>query len=178
MTSRQEVVRKIAKIFLEKTPKERQELTKTSQLLGIIYDLYKSEKEFKGFILNPTIPKDIKLNFLKTLREKFQINKEIDDVLDYILDINAVPLVGEIKRIYDHEVEKLLKVSKALLVLARKVKEPELEKIKTAIKKFTGRDYEFEVVEDPELIGGFLVKTSSLVLDASVRRGLETLLRS
>ncbi|MCX8164652.1 MAG: ATP synthase F1 subunit delta [Aquificaceae bacterium] len=178
MTSRQEVVRKIAKIFLEKTPKERQDLTKTSQLLSIIYNLYKSEKEFKGFILNPTIPKDIKLNFLKTLREKFQINKEIDDVLDYILDINAVPLVGEIKRIYDHEVEKLLKVSKALLVLAGKVKEPELEKIKTAIKKFTGRDYEFEVVEDPELIGGFLVKTSSLVLDASVRRGLETLLRS
>ncbi|MEN3027633.1 MAG: F0F1 ATP synthase subunit delta [Aquificaceae bacterium] len=33
-------------------------------------------------------------------------------------------------------------------------------------------------MEDPELIGGFLLKTSSLVLDASVKRGLETLLKT
>ena len=62
-------------------------------------------------------------------------------------------------------------------MLARRVDESHLEKIKKAIKDFTGRDYDFEIVEDPELIGGFLLKTSSLVLDASVKRSLETLLR-
>ncbi|MEN3028790.1 MAG: F0F1 ATP synthase subunit delta [Aquificaceae bacterium] len=177
MNPRPEVVRKVAKIFLEKTPKEKGELRKTSELLHFIYGLYRSEKTFRGFILNPTIPREEKLNFLRKLRERFGASEKLDEVFDYILEINAVPLLGEIRRVYDYEVEKLLKVSKALLVLARRVDEKEIERIKAVTKNLTGRDYEFEVVEDPELIGGFLLKTSSLVLDASVKRNLEALLR-
>lgn len=178
MNPRPEVVRKVAKIFLEKTPKEKGELRKTSELLHFIYGLYRSEKTFRGFILNPTIPREEKLSFLRKLRERFGASEKLDEVFDYILEINAVPLLGEIRRVYDYEVEKLLKVSKALLVLARRVDEKEIERIKAVTKNLTGRDYEFEVVEDPELIGGFLLKTSSLVLDASVKRGLETLLKT
>ncbi len=177
MNARPEVVRKIAKLLLERSKKEKQELMKISQLLGLLYKLYKSEKEFRGFVLNPTIPKEKKLSFLISLRERLGIEQLLDEVLEYILDVNAIPFLGEVKRVYDYEVEKLLRLSKALLVLARKVNEQELERIKKAIRDYTGREYEFEVVEDPELIGGFLLKTSSFVLDASVRRGLEGILR-
>ncbi len=177
MNARPEVVRKIAKLLLERSKKEKQELMKISQLLGLLYKLYKSEKEFRGFVLNPTIPKEKKLSFLISLRERLGIEQLLDEVLEYILEVNAIPFLGEVKRVYDYEVEKLLRLSKALLVLARKVNEQELERIKKAIRDYTGREYEFEVVEDPELIGGFLLKTSSFVLDASVRRGLEGILR-
>lgn len=177
MKARPEIIRKVAKLLLEKTQKERQELIKVSQLLELLYRLYKSERDFRGFVLNPTIPKEKKLAFLKGLRERFGIGQGLDEVLEYILDINAIPSLGEVKRVYDYEVEKLLRLSKALLVLARKVSEQEIERIKQVVKNYTGRDYEFEVVEDPELIGGFLLKTSSFVLDASVRRGLEGILR-
>jgi len=177
MSARPEIVRKIAKALLERSKKEREELIKTSQLLELIYKLYRSEKDFRGFVLNPNIPKEKKLAFIKSLRERLDIEDKVDEVFDYILEINAIPFLGEVKRVYDHEVEKLLKLSKALLVLARRVDESHLEKIKKAIKDFTGRDYDFEIVEDPELIGGFLLKSSSLVLDASVKRSLETLLR-
>ncbi|MEJ5338540.1 MAG: FoF1 ATP synthase subunit delta [Aquificaceae bacterium] len=177
MTARPEIVRKIAKLLLEKSPKERQELLKLSQLLELLYRLYRSEKDFRGFVLNPTIPKEKKLEFLRSLRERLGIDQRVDEVLDYLLEVNAVPILGEVRRVYDYEVEKLLRLSKALLVLARRVNEQELERIKEVIREFTGRDYEFEVVEDPELIGGFLLKTSSFVLDASVKRGLEGILR-
>ncbi len=177
MTARPEIVRKIAKLLLERSKKEKQELIKISELLALIYKLYKSEKDFRGFVLNPTVPKEKKLSFLISLRERFGIDQKLDEVLGYILDVNAIPFLGEVKRVYDYEVEKLLRLSKALLVLARKVKEQELERIKKVIRDYTGREYEFEVMEDPELIGGFLLKTSSFVLDASVRRGLEGILR-
>lgn len=177
MTARPEVVRKIVKILLEKTRKERQELMKVSQLLEILYRLYRSEKEFRGFVLNPTIPEERKLAFLRNLRERMKIDQGVDEVLVYILNVNAIPILSEVKRVYDYEVEKLLRLSRALLVLARRVSDRELERIKGVIKEFTGRDYEFEVVEDPDLIGGFLLKTSSFVLDASVKRGLEGILR-
>ncbi|MEN3027631.1 MAG: hypothetical protein ABDH29_00010 [Aquificaceae bacterium] len=35
----------MAKIFLEKTPKEKGELRKTSELLHFIYGLYRSDKK-------------------------------------------------------------------------------------------------------------------------------------
>ncbi|MDW8066663.1 MAG: ATP synthase F1 subunit delta [Aquificaceae bacterium] len=177
MNARQDIARKVAKLLLAKTPKEKEKLTKVSEFLQLLYKLYRSEREFRGFILNPTIPKENKLGFLKGLRERFELDASIDEVIDYILEISAVPFINEIKRVYDYEVEKLLRVSKALLVLARRVDDAELERIKTAIRKFTGRDYDFEVVQDPSLIGGFLVKTSSFVVDASVKRELEGLLR-
>lgn len=177
MNARPEIVRKIAKVLLEKCKKEKEELIKVSQLLELIYKLYKSEREFRGFILNPNIPKEKKFTFLKSLRKRFDIEDKVDEVFDYVLEINAIPFLGEVKRVYDYEVEKLLKLSRALLVLARKVDDDHIEKIKKAIKDFTGRDYEFEVIEDPTLIGGFLLKTSSFVLDASVKRSLETLLK-
>ncbi|MFN3598721.1 MAG: ATP synthase F1 subunit delta [Aquificaceae bacterium] len=177
MSVRQEVVRKIAKALLERSSKEKQELIKISQLLQLLHRLYKEEKDFRGFILNPNIPKEKKLEFIKSLRERFSIGSKLDEVFDYIIEINAIPFVNEMKRVYDHEVEKFLKISKALLVLARKVDEGQVERIKKVIKEYTGKDYDFEVVEDPSLIGGFLLKTSSFVLDASVKRNLESLLR-
>ncbi|MCS7307181.1 MAG: F0F1 ATP synthase subunit delta [Aquificaceae bacterium] len=177
MTTKHDVIRKIAKLLVEKTPKEKKEFTKVSELLHLLYKLYRQEKTFRGFILNPAVPKEKKMGFLKSLREKLGIDEGVDGVLSYILDVNAVPLLGEVKRVYDYEVEKLLRVSKALLVLARKVDQSEIEKIEEVIKRFTGREYEFEVVEDPELIGGFLLKTSSLVVDATVKRNLEAILR-
>ncbi|MFN4013327.1 MAG: ATP synthase F1 subunit delta [Aquificaceae bacterium] len=177
MSAKQEIVRKIAKALLERSSKEREELMKISQLLQLLHRLYKEERGFRGFILNPNIPKDKKLEFVKGLRERLSISNKVDEVLDYMLEINAMPFVKEIKRVYEHEVEKFLRISKALLVLARKVDESQIERIKKVIKEYTGKDYDFEVVEDPSLIGGFLLKTSSLVLDASVKRSLESMLR-
>ncbi len=178
MKAKPELVRKIAKALLERSGKEREELLKISHLLELIHKLYKSERDFRGFVLNPNIPKEKKLEFIRELRRRFGVGDKVDEVFDYMLEINAIPFVGEVKRVYDHEVEKLLRLSKALLVLARKVDEVHLERIKKVIKDFTGRDYDFEIMEDPELIGGFVLKTSSFVLDASVKRSLEAILRS
>ncbi|MFN7065864.1 MAG: ATP synthase F1 subunit delta, partial [Aquificaceae bacterium] len=174
---RAELVRKIAKVLLEKSSKEREELLKVSQMLELLHRLYRGERDFRGFVLNPNIPKEKKLEFFKGLRERIGIGDRIDEVLDYMLEVGTIPFIGEIKRVYEHEVEKFLKVSKALLVLAKRVDERQIERIKRTIKEYTGRDYDFEIQEDPELIGGFLLRTSSLVLDASIRRSLEVLLR-
>lgn len=176
MSAKPEIVRKIAKSLLQRSSKEKEELESISQLLELLYKLYKSEKDFRGFVLNPNIPKEKKLEFLKGLRERLGIGEKVDEVLDYIIEIGAIPFLGEIKRIYEYEVERFLKLGKALLMLARKVDEDQIERIKKAIKDFTGRDYQFEVVEDPSLIGGFLIKTSGFVLDASIKRNLEDLI--
>lgn len=177
MSVNKDLIRKIAKLLIESSTKGQEELINISQLLELLYRLYRNEKEFRGFMLNPKVPLENKVSALKSLRERFGISQGVDRVLSYIVELNALPLLNEVKRVYDHEVEKLLRLSRALLLLAKKVDPDQVESIKSVVNRLTGRSYEFEVVEDPSLIGGFVVKSSGFVLDASVKRLLEEAIR-
>ena len=86
-------------------------------------------------------------------------------------------LIPEIKRLYDIELEKLMKMLKGELVLPAKLDKKTVEKIKNTVKKLLDRDVEVEVVIDPSLIGGFIFKTQAFVLDTSVKTQLEKLAR-
>jgi len=170
-----ELAKKLAKVFISKLPKDKTTLVLGSNFLAFVYDLYKREKLFRDFVLNPKVPNEKKTAYLTELSEKFSMPSEVKEFINYLVELNAIPMLGEIKRLYDYEVEKLLKVSKAFLILAKKVDEDILQSLKAKIKQLINRELEFEILEDPSLIGGFVVKTSGMVIDASVKRILERL---
>jgi len=168
-----ELAKKLAKVLINKLPKDRAILVQVSDFLGFVYGMYKKERTFRDFVLNPKVSSEKKVAYLVELSKRFSI--DLKDFLENVVELSAIPMLGEIKRIYDHEVEKVLKVSKALLITAKKLDDELLESIKAKIKQMLNREVEFEVLEDPSLIGGFVVKTAGLVLDASVKRSLERL---
>ena len=173
-----DLARKLSRMLINSLPKEKQVMMKVSDFLGMLSELYRRERSFRDFVLNPLVPLDAKLSYLKALREKFGITKEVDDTLSYLLELNALPLISEIKRFYDYEVEKTLRFSKALLMLAKKTDGAVIEKIKNVVSKVLGRDLEFEVIEDASLIGGFVIKTYGFVIDTSVKKTLLNVMRS
>ena len=170
-----ELAKKLAKVLINKLPKDRATLVQVSDFLGFVYGMYKKERTFRDFILNPKIQNEKKVAYLVELSKRFSITSDIKSFLENVVELSAIPMLGEIKRLYDHEVEKVLKVSKALLITAKKLDDELLESIKAKIKQMLNREVEFEVLEDPSIIGGFIVKTTGLVLDASVKRSLERL---
>ncbi|MEZ0361123.1 MAG: F0F1 ATP synthase subunit delta [Hydrogenobacter sp.] len=173
-----DLARKLSKMLISSLPKEKKTLLAVSDFLGLLSELYRKEKSFRDFMINPLVPSDAKLSYLKAIRERLNILKEIDTILSYIIELNAFPLISEIKRLYDHEVEKTLRFSKAFLILAKKTDGSVLERIREVIGKLLGRELEFEVTEDASLIGGFVVKTYGFLLDASVKKSLQDVLRS
>jgi len=170
-----ELSKKLAKSLLGKFPKERFVLVQASEFLGFVYNLYRKERLFRDFMLNPQVPNEKKVEYLMNLSSKFSLPLEVKDFINYLVELNATPMLGEIKRLYDHEVEKFLRLSKAFILTAKKLDENTLESIKSKVKQILNRELEFEVQEDPSLIGGFVVKTSGFVVDASVKRALEKL---
>ncbi len=170
-----ELSRKLAKFLLNKLPKDRSVLVKTGEFLGFVHNLYRRERLLRDFMLNPQVANEKKVEYLTSLSQKFSLPSEIKDFISYLVELNAVPMLGEVKRLYDYEVEKFLRLSKAFILTARKLDDQTLESIKSKVKEILNRELEFEVKEDPSLIGGFVVKTTGFVLDASVRRALEKL---
>jgi len=80
--------------------------------------------------------------------ERYNVPSEALEVFEYLLEINALSLLPEMKRLYEHEVEKLMKMSKGFLYLAREVSSEDIENITKTIQKALGRELEIEVSYD------------------------------
>ncbi|MFN3813048.1 MAG: ATP synthase F1 subunit delta [Aquificaceae bacterium] len=172
-----DLARKVAKKLINSLPKDKRTMIQTSDFLDFLSKFYRREKGFRDFMLNPLIPADRKKAYLENLREKFGLIKDMDRIMYSLVEMGAFPLIEEIKRSYDREMENVLRLAKAHLTLAKDAGMAQVEKIKNVLSKLVGRELEFEVREDPSLIGGFVVRTASFVLDTSVKRNLEKVLR-
>ena len=64
------------------------------------------------------------------------------------------------------------------IVTARPLQEDALEKVIRALRDMTSKDIKSKVKEDPDLIGGIVVKIGDLVLDGSIKAQLEGLKES
>ena len=177
MLKKKELARKVVRLLVKKLPKEKETILKTGEFLNTLTILYKQDKLTRNFFLSPQVGREAKVKALEELAKNYELPKEVLEVLVYLIDINAISLVPEIKRLYDIELEKLMKMLKGELVLPTALDKEVVERIKEAVKKVLNRDVEVEVIEDPSLIGGFVFKTQAFVIDASVKTQLEKLAR-
>ena len=60
-------------------------------------------------------------------------------------------------------------VAKAHVRTAQPLSEDQQKKLKDKLKGFAGKNIELEIKEDPELIGGVVVRVGDWVLDSSLR---------
>ncbi|HIP42355.1 MAG TPA: F0F1 ATP synthase subunit delta [Aquifex aeolicus] len=177
MFKRRELARKAVRLLVKKIPKEKEIILKVDEFLGILSSAYRKDKIIRNFFLSPQIDRKEKIKVLDYLAKKRGAPKEVVEVLEYLVDINAMSLIPEIKRLYELELEKLMRMLKGELIIPRKLDKRTIEKIKKSINKFLNRDIEIEIKEDPSLIGGFIFKTQAYVLDTSIKTQLEKLAR-
>ncbi len=178
MLRRKELARKAVRLIVRKLPKKKETILKTGEFLNTLALLYKQDKLTRNFFLSPQVDREAKVRALTALAEKYKVPKEVLEVIVYLVDVNAMSLIPEVKRLYDVELEKLMKMLKGELILPMKLDKKTVDKIRSSIKRFLKRDIELEVKEDPSLIGGFIFKTQAFVLDTSVKTQLERLVRS
>ena len=176
MHSRKEIARKAVRLLVRRLPKDKKSLISTGEFINFLAQLYRKSRDARNFLVSPCVPKEKKGALLREIMGKYEVPSEALEVFDYLLDINALSLLPEMKRLYDHEVEKLMKMSKGFLYLAREIDGKEIENITGVIQRALGRELEIEVSYDESLIGGFVFKTSGFVVDTSVKRQLEKLL--
>ncbi len=65
--------------------------------------------------------------------------------------------------------------AKAVVRAARPLSAEAQQKLKDRLKAFAGKNVELEVKEDPEIIGGLIVRLGDWVLDSSLRGQLKTM---
>ncbi|MEO2153534.1 MAG: ATP synthase F1 subunit delta [Aquificota bacterium] len=171
------LAKRVTKVLLNRLQGNTEELIKFLDFLNFINELYKKNQTFKDLVLNDEVPLEEKKKVFETLVESFGLtNKELAlELLEYLTKHHAFRYLPLIIRSYQYELENVLKAAKAEIVSADTLDEEIKNRLIEVLKEKLGRTIEASFKVDPSLIGGFVVKTTSVVVDASVKNLLREL---
>ncbi|HJV37042.1 ATP synthase F1 subunit delta [Geomonas sp.] len=121
---------------------------------------------------NPAYGIEAKSEILKELIAKQQLSPYVSNLLMLLLErgrLSVLPLIAES---YAKMADELSGVIRPTLTSGIALDAAQIEEIKGALEKSTGKKVELKVEVDPALIGGVVTKIGDKVFDGSVRTQL------
>jgi len=147
-----QLLKRVVRVLLNKLPKEESVLISTLDKLEAIQNLFREDKTFRNFILNPALSPDKKLKVVDILNEKLKLTNVEKELLTYLIKNNKGKLLKYIADEFRFEVEKLFSTVKGEVVSVYPLDADIIENIKTTIEKKLGKKVEFETKQDPSII--------------------------
>lgn len=98
--------------------------------------------------------------------------------LNLLVDKKRFELMVMVSAVYAKLAAEKRGAAKAHVRTAKPLSADELKTLAAKLKKFSGKEIELDVKEDPELIGGIAVKIGDWVLDSSLRGQLRRMKES
>ncbi len=169
------LLKRVVKIMLNKLPKEEQVLLKVADDLETLQYLYKKNKDFRNFLLNPQVSVEEKIKFVDVLAEKLQLHSIVKEALEFLVKNNRANIIKVLADEFKFEIERFFATVKGEIITVFPLEEEDIQEIKMVVESKIGKKVEFDVKEDPSIIGGVVVKAGSYELDASIKSFLKKL---
>ncbi|WP_136524088.1 ATP synthase F1 subunit delta [Geomonas ferrireducens] len=128
--------------------------------------------ELSAIFANPAYGIEEKKEILKDLVGKLSISPMISNLLMLLLERSRISVLPQIAESYGVFADELSGVIRPTLSSGLPLDAAQVEEIKGALAKSTGKKVELKVVVDPALIGGVVTQIGDKVFDGSVRTQL------
>ena len=165
-----QVGRRYSKAIFE-IAEEKNQVKEIYEMLNSAMVLYRTDKEFKNFILNPLIDNEQKKSVLNKIFGKD--NSENLNILLYILDkgrINCIKyIVAEYLKIY-YRKNRILDVK---ATFTKELTDEQKKKLIDKLSQKTGKEINLEIKIDKDILGGGIIKIGDKIIDGSIRRELD-----
>ena len=165
-----QVGRRYSKAIFE-IAEEKNQVKEIYEMLNSAMVLYRTDKEFKNFILNPLIDSEQKKSVLNKIFGKD--NSENLNILLYILDkgrMNCIKyIVAEYLKIY-YRKNKILDVK---ATFTKELTDEQKKKLIDKLSQKTGKEINLEIKIDKDILGGGIIKIGDKIIDGSIRRELD-----
>ena len=165
-----QVGRRYSKAIFE-IAEEKNQVKEIYEMLNSAMVLYRTDKEFKNFILNPLIDNEQKKSVLNEIFGKD--NSENLNILLYILDkgrINCIKyIVAEYLKIY-YRKNRILDVK---ATFTKELTDEQKKKLIDKLCQKTGKEINLEIKIDKDILGGGIIKIGDKIIDGSIRRELD-----
>ena len=165
-----QVGRRYSKAIFE-IAEEKNQVKEIYEMLNSAIVLYRTDKEFKNFILNPLIDNEQKKSVLSEIFGKD--NSENLNILLYILDkgrMNCIKyIVAEYLKIY-YRKNRILDVK---ATFTKELTDEQKKKLIDKLSQKTGKEINLEIKIDKDILGGGIIKIGDKIIDGSIRRELD-----
>lgn len=165
-----QIGRRYSKAIFE-IAEEKNQVREVYKMLNSAMVLYRTDKEFKNFILNPLINNEQKKSVLNKIFGKD--NSENLDILLYILDkgrMNCIKYIAaEYLKIY-YRKNKILDVK---ATFTKELTDEQRKKLIDKLSQKTGKEINLVIKVDKNILGGGIIKIGDKIIDGSIRRELD-----
>ena len=165
-----QVGRRYSKAIFE-IAEEKNQVKEIYEMLNSAMVLYRTDKEFKNFMLNPLIDNEQKKSVLNEIFGKD--NSENLNILLYILDkgrMNCIKyIVAEYLKIY-YRKNRILDVK---ATFTKELTDEQKKKLIDKLSQKTGKEINLEIKIDKDILGGGIIKIGDKIIDGSIRRELD-----
>lgn len=143
--------------------------------LGRVAAMLDANPDLRAIFASPAYRIEAKREILKDLMAKLALSGIVANFLQVLLDRGRLGFLPQIAHSYGAFADELSGVIRPVLTSAFPLDEAQVEGLKGALAKATGKKVELEVEVDPALIGGMVTKIGDKVFDGSVRTQLDTI---
>jgi F-type H+-transporting ATPase subunit delta len=143
--------------------------------LGEIADAIEGDRDLQVFFFSPSLSSEEKKEGLHKAIEG--ADDLLENFLELLVENHRMPVVFKIRREFDALWDKENRLLPVQIVSAVELDDKTVKQIGDQIAEQTGQKVELSAEVDPDVLGGLVVRVGNTVLDASVRRRLETLRR-
>ena len=145
--------------------------------LGTMKSVITANAGTRGFFEGPQFSPEEKRKAIGEIARRVSLSEGTLKFFEYLIDIDAMT---RLEGVVESAVKLYLdyaRRAKAVVTSAVDfpVDGPLAGRLKSALKKLTGRDVDIEYVHDPSVLGGVLVKVESTMFDSSLKGQLRLL---
>lgn len=159
--------RSYARALVESAPKGT-DVEKLLEAAGAVARALASDGRLKEFFAAPGIPRDAKRKALEQLAERAGVEEFGRRFLGVVLANGRILHLAEILSAARDELDRTGGIAQAHVTVAAPVGPEEERRIEAALARSLGGRIRLAVAVDPAILGGFVARVGSRVIDASV----------
>ncbi len=143
--------------------------------LAVIENLMLKSKEFRSLLLNPGFPQADKEKALKQVADRLGLSEKIFKFIVRLVEVRVIIALAQIIKAATVIYLEKKRRAKATVLTPVEITKGHEDRLKASLKKLIEKDVDIEVVMDPTLLGGVLVKVGSTMYDSSIKGQLRLL---
>jgi ATP synthase F1 delta subunit len=143
--------------------------------LAMIENLMVKSREFRSLLVSPGFSKNERENVLNQVAERLQLSEKMVRFVMYLTEIKVIVALSKIIKMATSIYLEKKKRARATVLTSVELSRSHEERLKASLKKLVEKDVDIEIVMDPSLLGGVIVKVGSTMYDSSIKGQLRLL---
>jgi F-type H+-transporting ATPase subunit delta len=136
--------------------------------LRLLAEMVEQNDELRRVWAAPALPAAQKRAVLDAVVKRARVSQTVRNFLAVLIDHERIPLLEQIVRQVELELDRRLNLTQAEITSARDLGAQEKRALEAEIEQLTGRRVRASYRRDPNLLGGAVIKVGSTIYDGSV----------